>query len=121
MTKTKPAEPRSAALDACYEAILSPLSEGYPDGNNFYVGATDASTEGEWLWESDSELFWTGGFGGSVVSGQYADWDTNTQSNNVSPGEHCAEFNYFYPSVPSGKWNDIPCSTSRPAIYELVV
>ena len=118
------AEPRSAALDACYKAILSPLSGGYPNGNNFYIGATDAtppSTEGAWVWESDSELFWTGGFGGSVVSGQYAGWDISTQPNNVSPGEHCAEVNYFYSSIPSGNWNDIPCSTSSPAIYELVV
>ena len=118
------AEPRSAALDTCYGAILSPLSGGYPNGNNFYIGATDAtppSTEGEWVWESDSELFWTGGFGGSVVSGQYAGWDTSTQPNDLSPGEDCAEINYFYTSIPSGDWNDIPCSTSRPAIYELVV
>ena len=72
-----------------------------------WIGASDNASEGQWTWVTGPEtgtLFWVGEAAGSLVPGQYANWNTG-EPNNSPPSENCAE---YYSG--SSKWNDLPCS-----------
>lgn len=71
-----------------------------------WIGASDASSEGDWKWVTGPEAgtsFWSGTSGGSTVGGQYASWGGGEPNN--SGNEDCGE-----EYVASGTWNDLPCS-----------
>ncbi|WP_428673516.1 lectin-like protein [Reyranella sp.] len=74
-------------------------------GELFWLGASDAETEGEWYWLDGSTptlQFWSGGAGGHVVNDLYVNWAPNEP--NGGTGE-----NYLIgnpPDHPTGYWND---------------
>lgn len=81
-----------------------------------WMGASDAATEGVWQWVSGPEAgttFWNGTYTGSVVPGQYENWNENEPNN--SGNEDCAQ--YLIGAGDEGQWNDLPCSTSMIAGY----
>lgn len=72
-----------------------------------WFGASDSGSEGAWKWVTGPEngtTFWNGASGGSVVSGQYANWNSG-EPNDSGGNEDCAQ---YYSA--SGKWNDLPCT-----------
>ena len=92
-----------------------------------WIGASDASLEGDWRWKTGPEgtednglgrLFWrgtgadytSGVTGKGPVAGQYQNWNFG-EPNNVGSNEHYAHILYF-PTNPeaSYKWNDLPNS-----------
>lgn len=76
--------------------------------NAGWMGASDATSEGDWKWVTGPEngtSFWSGLSNGSAVSGRYSNWGTGEP--NDSSGEDCAQFL----TGSSGKWNDLPCSS----------
>jgi hypothetical protein len=76
----------------------------------FWLGGTDRATEGTWVW-SDGTQFWTGGATGSVVAGQYANWDPG-EPNNAGGNSHCLRM------IAGGAWRDIDCAQEYPAVCE---
>jgi hypothetical protein len=69
-----------------------------------WLGAGDATTEGEWLWLSGPEAgqkFWTGGASGSVYGGAYTNWDASNPHNSAG-----ANYLTILSSTSSGKWQD---------------
>lgn len=76
-------------------------------GQQGWLGASDATTEGNWKWVTGPESgtqFWSGSSGGSTVGGNFADWNSGEPNN--SGDEDYGQF------VPSGKWNDLPVSNA---------
>ncbi|MBP6868488.1 MAG: Ig-like domain-containing protein [Candidatus Pacebacteria bacterium] len=72
-----------------------------------WFGASDSGSEGVWKWVTGPEngtTFWNGASGGSVVVGQYANWNSG-EPNDSGSNEDCAQ---YYSA--SGKWNDLPCT-----------
>ncbi|KAJ8036335.1 Macrophage mannose receptor 1 [Holothuria leucospilota] len=57
-----------------------------------WIGGTDASREGGWMW-SDNSAF------------RYLNWASGEPNNAGEEGEHCAEM-----YVSSGMWNDVDCN-----------
>ncbi len=81
-----------------------------------WMGASDAGTEGVWQWVTGPEAgttFWNGAIGGTVVPGQYENWNENEPNN--SGNEDCAQ--YLIGAGDEGQWNDLNCSTSMIAGY----
>jgi len=80
---------------------------------HYWLGATDAKTEGEWVWEGESAPFWTkeGGNVGDSYSGWAAD-----EPNNSNPrgSENCAVFGQ------SG-WVDRPCAEMHQLVVEMPI
>jgi hypothetical protein len=65
------------------------LVDNFGGEETFWIGLTDAETEGSWRWA-----------GGKPVS--YANWAAN-EPNNMYGGEHFGVMNWLAP----GEWNDM--------------
>jgi hypothetical protein len=46
-----------------------------------WIGANDMSTEGTWVWENNSQQFWSGTSAGNAENGLYGNWGKNTHDN----------------------------------------
>jgi len=78
------------------EGEMDALSTG-----KWWMGFTDAASEGTWVWED-----------GSSVS--YTDWYSG-EPNDSGGNEDCGQLNRFHPDY---GWNDEPCSSSFAYICE---
>ncbi|MGM5470941.1 T9SS type B sorting domain-containing protein [Flavobacteriaceae bacterium LMO-SS05] len=91
-----------ATIGSPEEAQLS----GEQAGGAGWLGGTDETTEGVWVWVTGPEVgtvFWNGGINGSTPN--YANWNAN-EPNNCCGGENYVHvtFNVGAP----GTWNDLP-------------
>ncbi|HVJ19113.1 MAG TPA: C-type lectin domain-containing protein, partial [Polyangiaceae bacterium] len=78
---------------------------------SFWIGATDAVTEGDWLW-TDGTLFWQGPWDtGAAVGGLYTAW-SGAQPDNAAMLEHCGEM------YPDSRWNDNECTNPKDFVCE---
>ena len=78
-----------------------------------WMGASDATVEGEWRWVDGPENgthFWNGGSSGNAVNGQFTYWNSS-EPNNSGGNENCGEFQHGS----GGVWNDFTCSGTMPA------
>ena len=70
-------------------------------GGQGWIGASDATVEGEWFWETGPESgtqFWSGASSGSVVGGEYNNWDSGEPNNSGNE-----DYGHF---LTNGEWND---------------
>ncbi len=126
--------------NAVYDAIINGagVSSTYTVVNNgggiayVWIGATDKSTEGSWLWDGDDNAiganFWTGqgdnGAGdGIAVGGAYTNWGGTSNGNANEPddfgsGQDCGAIALAgWPAGTTilgiaGEWNDIISTSS---------
>jgi hypothetical protein len=77
--------------------------------NDFYIGASDVSVEGEWRW-MDGEQFWEGGVDGVEVD--FGAWHSSEPNNSGDCGYIAANANY------GGRWFDTTCSLSQHFVCE---
>ncbi|HPM83289.1 MAG TPA: lectin-like protein, partial [Candidatus Anammoximicrobium sp.] len=93
---------RSAVENAKVQALL------LPGLNEAWIGASDAATEGTWLWVNGPESgiqFWSGNQSGSAVGGEYSNWN--------SPEPNDAGNEDFGVLVFTGRWNDMSATDTR--------
>ncbi len=75
-----------------------------------WMGASDVGVEDVWKWVAGPEsgtTFWNGDQSGSVVPGQYENWN-GSEPNDSGNNEDCGQFL----SGGSGFWNDLPCTVT---------
>ena len=75
--------------DAEQNLIKNQLLQGCPN-NVYFIGATDAGSDGNWSWVDTGDVFWTGGKNGSVQSGFVAYWDRDYLEPSDNAGEDYA-------------------------------
>ena len=78
---------------------LNDIAKAYAGSDKLWIGATDISEEGTWLWQSDNTTL------------TYFDWAPN-QPNNGGPGQDCVAIQG------NGQWGDIQCSATRPYVCQ---
>ena len=83
--------------------------------SNVWIGASDATQEGLWKWETGPEeglAFWLGRFNGSPINGAYEDWDGGEPSNRVASTGEEEDFAVWNHRIEGGSvrfgWNDLP-------------
>lgn len=92
--------------NATDQRIISNLIEQGTVDVGAWIGASDATLEGTWVWDdADKTRFWVGADDGVPVDGAYSDWNDGEPNN--------FEGNEDYASIRSdGKWNDLPASST---------
>lgn len=84
-----------------------------------WLGATDAASEGQWLWVGDLLPFWTGnGATGSASGGAYANW--NPTEPNGGAATNCARAlpRSLGSANPNAPWADLDCATPLGAVCQ---
>jgi len=94
---------RSAAVND-FAASLS--------GQELWIGATDAVSEGNWVWVTDELGFWLGSAAGGPVNGAFANW--NADEPNGGGNSDCAR---LVPGL-DGIWADLECEFDRVPLCE---
>lgn len=119
--RTSAAESQSAALTRCRNrgAGWSLCEITSAEENNFisglvgtseaWLGGTDRTTEGTFVWQSGT-TFWAGGSTGAPAPGQYANFVTGEP--NDAGGSDCLRM------VAGGGWRDITCTSPFVAVCE---
>jgi hypothetical protein len=84
------------------------------DAADAWVGASDSSSEGTWLWNDDAEPFWRGtGAAGSSVGGAYENWNNGTTPEpNGGDASDCMRLRS------DGGWADIECASAFASLCE---
>jgi hypothetical protein len=83
-----------------------------------WLGASDAASEGTWLWVVDDQPFWVGsGATGNAVAGAYVNWNTD-EPNGVTPDCARALPRSFGSLNPDAPWADLGCELLLGAICE---
>lgn len=84
-----------------------------------WVGASDATNEGVWVWVADGAQFWVGdGLTGAAVNGAYTSWNTNEP--NGGEGSDCARVLPRTMALPerNAPWADLECTELLGALCE---
>jgi hypothetical protein len=84
------------------ETIVASLTD------DVWIGASDMANEGDWRWVAGNAQFWSGGSGGTLVSGMFADWQTGEPS-----GDDCARYNRA-----TSAWADTVCTDTNYFVCE---
>jgi hypothetical protein len=80
--------------------------------SEYWLGGTDQTTEGTWVWVG-GQTFWTGGLSGGPAAGAYANFVSSEPNNAGSGGgSDCIRM------VSGGGWRDIECTGSYRAVCE---
>ena len=82
-----------------------------------WIGASDATSEGDWRWVTGPETgtaFYSGSgsAGGSAVSGMYNNWNSGEPNNSGNE-----DYAQFLPGTSNGFWNDLANTTTVNGYY----
>ena len=94
----------SGQLLTIQSAYENSLALSIAAGSPVWLGASDATSPGEWHWldgNADGDQFWSGHIGGTAVAGSYQNWDPEEPNNSQNPvSEDVAALN------DDGEWYD---------------
>ncbi|EMB19109.1 Pentaxin [Rhodopirellula europaea 6C] len=84
-------------------------------GSEFYIGGTDATSEGNWNWIEDgveADNFWVGDELGAAPAGVYANF------NSIEPNDFGGNEDYLAIYGSTGEWLDLSGADNRGCIIE---
>ena len=76
-----------------------------------WLGGSDSASEGQWVWENNGDVFWSGDFNGGPVGGRFNNW--GIQPDSASGNEDALAMGLtdwpepFYDLGSAGQWNDL--------------
>jgi hypothetical protein len=84
-----------------------------------WIGASDAATEGEWVWVGDGAPFWVGtAANGSAVDGAYENWSANEPNGGFNINCTRIQTPTFGAANGGPVWADRDCGESRASVCE---
>lgn len=87
--------------------------EALAGGSTIWIGASDATTEGDWRWLYGAEAnlqFWSGAAAGSAVNNMYTNWNAG-EPNDVGNADGAV-------MLSGGVWADQPVATANGYVIE---
>lgn len=91
------------------------------DAAYLWIGASDAISEGVWLWDNTQQQFWAGDFNGSPVNGLYNNWgvEPDNAGNQDAAGIGLEAWPTDFGDLGiGGQWNDLDTNNSLYYIVE---
>ncbi len=97
---------------AAENAAVSARAIQYFAGEPFWLGLTDASVEGTWVWSDNASAGKASSCSAAQSGNLYCSWAQGEPNDNQN--EDCAQV------LSDGRWNDIPCSNTLQTVCELL-
>lgn len=91
--------------------LASTLANDGSEAPFAWLGGSDSASEGQWVWENNGDVFWSGDFNGGPVGGRYNNW--GIQPDSGSGNEDALAIGLtdwpepFYDLGSAGQWNDL--------------
>ncbi|MDR0507514.1 MAG: hypothetical protein LBH32_11980 [Dysgonamonadaceae bacterium] len=139
LTEIESQEEQDAIWQAVQKSGISPTYRTATDGGGIgylWIGATDRSVEGIWLWNEAGKTIWMGDGNGSAPEGSYYNWggkasghtnepDNYTDQQSSPKGQNAAAIGLAawpngasLPLGTAGEWNDIAESNQMYYVVE---
>ena len=101
------------------EQLAASLAEDGSDAPFIWLGGSDSSVEGHWVWSDNGDQFWEGDFNGNPVGRLFTNW--GVQPDNATGNEDALAMGLadwpepFFDLGTTGQWNDLDGNT--PLVY----
>ena len=101
------------------EQLAASLADDGSDAPFIWLGGSDNSVEGRWVWSDNGDQFWEGDFNGNPVGGLFTNW--GVQPDNATGNEDALAMGLadwpepFFDLGTTGQWNDLDGNT--PLVY----
>jgi len=101
------------------EQLAASLVDDGSDAPFIWLGGSDNSVEGRWVWSDNGDQFWEGDFNGNPVGGLFTNW--GVQPDNATGNEDALAMGLadwpepFFDLGTTGQWNDLDGNT--PLVY----
>ena len=101
------------------EQLAASLADDGSDAPFIWLGGSDNSVEGRWVWSDNGDQFWEGDFNGNPVGGLFTNW--GVQPDNATGNEDALAMGLadwpepFFDLGTTGQWNDLDGNT--PVVY----
>ena len=101
-------------------AYTTSLTSTAPDGGGVryaWIGASDLTSEGDWIWENGKDQFWQGDYTGSALDGMYHNWGDEPDDflgNQDAAAIALDDWPFGFVS----QWNDLDEDNNLPFIVE---
>ena len=93
------------------EQLAGTLANDGSEAPFAWLGGSDSASEGQWVWENNGDVFWSGDFNGRPIGGRYNNW--GMQPDGASGDEDALAIGLadwpdpFYDLGSAGQWNDL--------------
>jgi hypothetical protein len=101
------------------EELAASLAQDGSDTPFIWLGGSDNSVEGRWIWSDNGDQFWQGDFNGNPVNGLFTNW--GIQPDSATGDEDALAMGLadwpepFFDLGTAGQWNDLNGNT--PLVY----
>ena len=77
-------DPRALSAHLSDNQLAGTLANDGSEAPFAWLGGSDSASEGQWVWENNGDVFWSGDFNGGPVGGRFNNWGFSPTARQVT-------------------------------------